>query len=149
MHELHSQIEIDATPEEVWRVLVDVERYHEWNPFIVDVHGVVQHGARLRMVMHPPGGRAVTLKPAVTEVQPKQVFEWWGHLVVRGLFDGRHRFELEPTARGTRVAQTETFTGILVPLLRRSLDTHTAAGFELMNHALKAQVERVRATAGA
>ena len=103
MHELHSQIEIDATPEEVWRVLVDVERYHEWNPFIVDVHGVVQHGARLRLVMHPPGGRAVTLKPAVTQVQPKQVFEWWGHLVVRGLFDGRHRFELEPTARGTRV----------------------------------------------
>ena len=32
MHELHSQIEIDATPEEVWRVLVDVDRYHEWNP---------------------------------------------------------------------------------------------------------------------
>ena len=82
-------------------------------------------------------------------MQPKQVFEWWGHLVVRGLFDGRHRFELEPTARGTRVAHTETFTGILVPLLRRSLDTHTAAGFELMNHALKAQVERVQATAGA
>jgi hypothetical protein len=134
MHELHSQIEIDATPAEVWRVLVDLARYHEWNPFIVGVHGVVEHGARLRMVMHPPGGRAVTLKPAVTEVRPQRVFEWWGHLVVRGVFDGRHRFELEPTAGGARVAQTETFTGILVPLL---------------NHALKAQVERIQATAGA
>jgi hypothetical protein len=149
MHELHSQIEIDATPEEVWGVLVDLERYHEWNPFIVEAHGVAEPGAGLRLVMHPPGGRAARLAPAVTELRPRQVFEWWGHVVVRGLFDGRHRFELEPTARGTRVAQTETFTGILVPLLRRSLDTHTAAGFEQMNDALKARVERTQASTGA
>ena len=149
MKELHSHIEIDAPPQEVWRVLVDLERYHEWNPFIVEARGVVEQGARLGLVMHPPGGRAVTLKPAVTEVRPREVFEWWGHLVVRGLFDGRHRFELEPTQGGTRVAQTETFTGILVPLLRRSLDTHTAAGFQVMNDALKARVERIRAATGA
>jgi hypothetical protein len=148
MKELHSHIEIDATPDEVWQVLVDLERYHEWNPFIVEAQGVVEHGAHLRLVMTPPGGRAATLKPTVTELRSQQVFEWWGHLVVRGLFDGRHRFELQPTQRGTRVAQTETFTGILVPLLSRSLDTHTAAGFEVMNDALKARVEHLHAATG-
>ena len=40
MKELRSHIEIDAPPEEVWRVLVDLERYHEWNPFMVEARGV-------------------------------------------------------------------------------------------------------------
>ena len=33
------------------------------------------------------------------------------------------------------------FTGLLVPVFARSLDAHTAAGFGLMNAALKARAE--------
>ena len=70
-----------------------------------------------------------------------EVLEWWGHLGVRGLFDGRHRFELHAAGRGTRLVQSEIFTGVLVPLVARSLDRGTAAGFALMNSALKAHAE--------
>jgi hypothetical protein len=35
----------------------------------------------------------------------------------------------------------ETFTGILVPFLARSLDAHTLPGFVAMNEALKVVVE--------
>ena len=38
--------------------------------------------------------------------------------------------------------QNETFTGALVPLLARSLDRDTAAGFALMNAALKTRAEQ-------
>ncbi len=56
----------------------------------------------------------------------------------RGLFDGRHRFELHDPPSGCRLVQRETFTGVLVPLFARSLYDNTAGGFRAMNTALKA-----------
>ena len=90
-HELHTQVDIDATPETVWSLLTDLDHYAEWNPFIVEASGDVAVGNRLTNRMQPPGGKAMTIKPAVTAVEPAQTFEWLGHLGVRGVFDGRHR----------------------------------------------------------
>ncbi len=143
MKVLHREIEIDAPPDRVWAVLTDFDRSPEWNPFVTELDGVPEVGARLRVRLAPPGGRGITLKPRVTAVEEARTFEWLGRLLVPGIFDGRHRFELEPTPTGTRFTQHETFTGVLVPLLARSLDTHTVAGFDLMNAALKARVEQV------
>jgi hypothetical protein len=140
---LATQIDIEASPEQVWEVLADLDRYSTWNPFIVEAQGLAVLDSRLRLRMSPPGGRALTLKPKVTTAVPGVVLEWLGRLPVPFLFAGRHRFELHPTRTGTRVVHSETFTGMLVPLLARSLDAHTLAGFTAMNEALKAKAETV------
>ena len=137
MKHLHTEIQIEADPAEVWAVLMDFDRYPDWNPFLVDVRGDAQPGERLRVTLSPPGARRITMRPTVTELVPGRVFEWWGHLGVRGLFDGRHRFELSSSGTGTRFVQQETFTGLLVPLLSKSLDGATAAGFTRMNEGLR------------
>jgi hypothetical protein len=142
MKQLHTEIDIDAAPEVVWEVLADLAAYGEWNPFIVEVQGELEVGAKLRVRLAPPGGRALTVRPRVTEAVSGSSFEWLGRLAVPGLFTGRHRFEIHPTSNGTKVVHTETFTGVLVALLARSLDTHTLAGFRAMNGALKARAER-------
>jgi hypothetical protein len=54
---------------------------------------------------------------------------------MQGLFDGRHAFVLKPTAGGTTLTQTETFSGLLVPLMTGVLQ-QTKKGFEKMNNAL-------------
>ena len=141
MKKLHTEIVVDARPEQVWDVLVDFEQYREWNPFIVELRGVAVLGAKLRASMSPPGGRPVTLRPRITELRPGAVLEWLGHVGVPGLFDGRHRFELEPAGSQTIVRQHEDFTGLLVPLLSRNIDGSTRRGLEAMNAALKARVE--------
>jgi hypothetical protein len=138
--QLHTEISIEATPEEVWAVLVDLERHREWNPFITEAQGEVEVGARLQVRLAPPGGRPVTLKPTVTVVEPARTLEWLGHLGIPHLFDGRHRFELHRDESATRVVQSETFGGILVPLFARMLRTKTLAGFEAMNTALRDRV---------
>ena len=145
MKQLHTEVLIEASPEQVWAVLTDFAHYGDWNPFLVSVAGVPQQGERLNVRLAPPGGRQITLKPVLTEVVTGQVLEWWGHLGVRGIFDGRHRFELHPAGAGTRLVQGEIFTGALVPLMARTLDRGTAAGFALMNAALKARAEREHA----
>ena len=141
MKHLHTEILIEADPATVWSMLTDLEQYAGWNPFLVEASGVAEPGQKLRVTLSPPGGRPITLKPRVTEVVPGRVLEWWGHLGLRGIFDGRHRFEVHPSATGTRLVQRETFTGLLVPFLAKSLDGPTAEGFALMNDALRARAE--------
>lgn len=142
-HHLHTEIEIDAAPAKVWDILTDLADYPEWNPFITSSTGTVAVGQRLVNRLEPPGGKALTFRPTVTEVDEGRVFEWLGRLGLPGLFDGRHRFELVPHGDGTRLIQTERFSGLLVPFLRTSLDTRTQAGFRAMNAALKARAEGV------
>ena len=142
MKELYTEMDIDAPAEHVWSILVQFGRYPEWNPFIVDVLGTAEPGARLRVTLSPPGGRAITMKPRVTEVVAGQTLEWLGHLGVPGLFDGRHRFELHDSPTGSRLIQREVFTGVLVPLFARSLDARTVKGFVAMNAALKRRAEQ-------
>lgn len=143
-HHIHTEIEIDASPAEVWAVLTDLDGYADWNPFVVTASGTVAVGERLVNRLSPPGGRAMTFKPTVTEVEEHRTFEWLGRLLVPGLFDGRHRFELTPTeSGGTLLTHSEHFRGILVRFMRSSLDTQTLAGFEAMNEALKGRTEQM------
>lgn len=42
METLVTEIAIDATPERVWAALIDMPRYRDWNPFIVEAEGPVE-----------------------------------------------------------------------------------------------------------
>jgi hypothetical protein len=145
-HELHTEINIDATPEVVWEILTDLDQWTNWNPFITSSAGRPELGEKLVNRMEPPGGKAMTFKPRVTVVEDATTFEWLGKLGFSGVFDGRHRFELAATPTGgTRLVQAESVDGVLVRFLRKSLDTQTIQGFELMNSALKTRAEAAMA----
>ncbi len=144
-HELHTEIDIDAPPDVVWQVLTDLDGYADWNPFITSSTGRPEVGEKLVNRLEPPGGRAMTFTPQVTVVEAGRTFEWVGRLAFSGLFDGRHRFEVEASPTGTKLTQTESFDGVLVRLMRNSLDTRIKSGFEAMNVALKASAESVAA----
>src|SRR4051794_14110782 len=122
-HEIRAEIDIEAPPDEVWAHVADLHAYADWNPFITSAEGSAEPGERLGLRMQPAGGRAMTIGPRVTAASPGSTFEWLGRLGVPGIFDGRHRFELTATASGTHLVQRETFRGVLVRPLRRSLDT--------------------------
>lgn len=140
-HQLETEIDISASPEAVWDVLTDLDRYSDWNPFVVSSQGTVAVGKRLTNRMQNPGGRAMTIKPTVTAADPGETFEWLGHLGLPGLFDARHRFELETTTNGTRLVHSEHFKGLLVRFMRKMVDTDTRDGFHAMNAALKTRAE--------
>jgi hypothetical protein len=140
--ELTTRVEIDAPPERVWAVLTDFERYHEWNPFM-NVAGRANDGARLHVELSPPGGRTSRFRPTVTRVDAPRELRWLGHLGTAGLFDGEHRFVLDPIDGGSRTSLThaESVSGVLAPVVWRFVDTATGRGFEAMNAALKTRVE--------
>jgi hypothetical protein len=141
-HQLHTEIEINAGPERVWAILADFAAYPEWNPFIRSVRGEPVQGARLEVRIQPSGAKGVTFRPSVLAADGRRELRWLGHFLFEGLFDGEHRFEIEPIAAGkVRFLHSERFSGILVPLFKGSLDRDTKSGFEEMNRALKARAE--------
>ena len=142
MKELHSEIEIDASPECVWGVLTDFPSYPQWNPFIRRISGEFEVGRRLEVRLEPPDSRGITLRPTVLRAEPNRLMRWVGHLFVPGLFDGEHTLATEPLGENrVRFVQHEAFKGVLVRLLARSLDKNTLRGFEEMNVALKERAE--------
>jgi hypothetical protein len=148
MKKLQAQIEIEATPETVWDTLMDFASYPQWNPFVTSIKGEPTVGSELRATIDPPGGKKATFKPTVTAVEPNSYFEWLGKLGLKGIFDGRHQFRIEPSPSGSTFTQSEEFTGFLAPLLMRFLDKSTRAGFEAMNVAIKDRAEQTAAKGG-
>ena len=143
MKEIRTEIEINAPASEVWSILTDFPRHAHWNPFIHNISGELRQGAQLWVVLGPPGKRAMRFKPIVQTVAPAKALRWLGHLFIPGLFDGEHIFELETAGENaTRFIQREKFSGILVGLFRKSLDTDIKNGFIAMNEALKKKVEK-------
>jgi hypothetical protein len=55
-------------------------------------------------------------------------------------FDGTHQFALEDRGGSTRLTQSETFSGILIPFTGRMI-TRTETDFRNLNQALKQRVE--------
>jgi hypothetical protein len=142
MAELRTSIEIDAAPAAVWSILADFAAYPDWNPFVRSVEGEARVGAKLRVRIAPPGGKPMTFTPTVLRAEPGQELRWLGRLVLPGIFDGEHVFELADAGEGrTRFLHHEEFRGILVPLMWGGMEASTRGGFEAMNVALKQRAE--------
>jgi hypothetical protein len=141
MHLLDTQIPINATAERVWSLLLDFPAHARWNPFIRSIEGRPEVGQSLKVFIQPPGGKGMGFRPTVLAVEPNRELRWKGKVLLPGLFDGEHYFKLEPTPGGGLIFhQGEKFSGILVPLFKRSLDA-TKEGFIAMNVALKREAE--------
>ncbi|GAB3220447.1 SRPBCC domain-containing protein [Glycomyces halotolerans] len=133
---------IDAPAHEVWAVLTDFDSYGEWNPFITAISGQLAEGERLRVTMRQSNGRPFHVRPTVLRVSPARQIRWLGRLGTGGMFDAEHYFLLEPQADGTTVlVHGERFTGVLVPLMKRTL-ADTEQSFISMNGALAERVTR-------
>jgi hypothetical protein len=123
-HELRTSIDIDASPESVCEVLVDIGAYASWNPLVTRADGALEVGG------------------TVLEVSPGRRLRRLGKVGVRGVFDAEHTLTVSGRADGgARFDQDEVFRGLLVPALRRSLDRRTLPAFHGMNRALKTRAE--------
>jgi hypothetical protein len=144
MHSISAVTDIEATPQQVWAVLADLDAYGDWNPFIRSASGQLAVGSRLTLRMVPADGRALTFHPRLLAVKPGVLLRWMGRLVMPGIFDGTHQFALEDLGGHTRLTQSETFRGALVWFTGTTI-TKTESDFRALNHALKQRVERAAA----
>ncbi|MEX0800835.1 MAG: SRPBCC domain-containing protein [Dehalococcoidia bacterium] len=141
MKRIETSIEMRATPEQLWEVLMDFPSYPSWNPMVVGIAGEARPGQRLEVEIAMKGGRTMKFEPTVVEYEPGHRFGWLGKFWLRGLFDGLHRFEVQPASSGATFVHSEEFRGLLPPFLGKVLrDTHDSV--VAMNEALAVEVAR-------
>ena len=143
MVEIQTETEIDAAPSQVWAILTNFPAYPSWNPFIMAIVGRLVEGERITAQIAPPGWGKMTFKPVLLVVKPEHELRWRGALGAGFLLSGEHAFALDRLPGGrTRFAQTETFSGLVAPLLMSGAGVQaTKEGFVAMNEALKRRAE--------
>ncbi|MEA4916920.1 SRPBCC domain-containing protein [Proteiniphilum sp.] len=137
--EIKTEILIEASPEKIWAILRDFEEYPNWNPFIVSIKGKLEEGSKIKANIKPPDGKEMIFKPTIlTKIDNKEL-SWLGKVLIDGLFDGEHKFELIDNGNGTvTFIQSEIFRGVFVWLFNPQ---KTENGFNEMNKRLKELAE--------
>jgi hypothetical protein len=144
MKENRNEIEIQATAEQVWKVLTDLEKYAEWNPLLYRGVGKVEVGEKVE-VAAKTATKDMTFLCEVVKVEPYREFAWKFHVIHPFLFRGEHIFRIEPiTEQSIRFINRERFAGILLPMQAKDLETNGLTAMIEMGVALKERLEQVK-----
>lgn len=135
--------DIKAPAPIVWRLLTDLERYQEWNPFIKQAIGVIKEGEQIAIDVYLPDSRPQWFRPRVVRVLENREFSWQGQLWFPGLLDACHSFKIMEMSGYSRLVHSEIFTGVLEPFLKAKLERNVVRGFQAMNQALKDAAESI------
>ena len=141
MRLIRTEIQITAPAARVWSILTDFKSYPSWNSFIQEIAGKAEVGALLTVKIVPPGHKPMTFKPRVLAAAPNRELRWLGRIMLPGLFDGEHSFELSDNSQSCLFRQSEEFSGILVPLMGAKMFEATRQGFMAMNDALRKRAQ--------
>ena len=141
--QIKTEIIINASPQEVWNILIDFNKYPDWNPFIKSIKGNPQIDEKLTVRIKPPKETEMIFKPKILTILINKELCWLGHFLFPGLLDGKHKFEIINNANGTiTFIHSEIFKGLLVPVFKNKLENNTKNGFIAMNKKLKELVEK-------
>lgn len=100
-----------SSPEEVWKVLTDFAGYAQWHPSLsfVDVPTEVLPGTKLRAHLSNGSDIDGEYDFTVLDYEAPRRLAWEGG--IPDVLTGQHSFALEPHDGGTRLTESEKFTG--------------------------------------
>ena len=129
---------IQATPDELWRVLSDITAWPAWDSGVTKVDGRLALGEQLTITVEANPGRAFPVK-VVTLDQPDRIVLRGG--MPLGLFTGERAYTLEDQGPATRFTMREQYTGPLAGLIFKSIPD-LGPSFQQFADGLKHQTEQ-------
>jgi hypothetical protein len=130
--------DIRAPAETIWEIITDARGYPEWDSGVERIEGNIAAGEKIKVFSEMNPGRGFPIK--VTQFEPTQRMTWTGGMPL-GLFKGVRTFRLTPGPDSTtRFEMCESFSGPLLPLMRRSMPDF-GPSFEQYGAGLKALAE--------
>jgi hypothetical protein len=110
---------INASPETIWKILIDASDWPKWNSTVTKVEGKIALGEKITVYAKVNPNRAFAL--TVSEYIPNERMVWTGGMPL-GLFKGERTYTLSPKSDGSvEFAMQEVFSGLLSPLITGSI----------------------------
>jgi len=103
-----TEMEINATPEEVWQVLTDWERLKEWSSSFIGIstEDLEEGQSFTTYFKNPITGDRIGFERVCIAYEKGRRFGWSGSITHHGTTD-HHIFSVEPTERGTTIFKQE------------------------------------------
>ena len=137
-YHISTSININADVKTVWKTFTQFDQYPEWNSFIKSIKGNVAVGEKINIEID-----GMKFSPRVLAFDQEKELTWLGSASLKGIFDGRHSFKFQENANGTTdFLHEEHFRGILVPFMKKKLQTEIVDGFKRWNETLKEKSEQ-------
>ena len=134
-------IDIHAPAEAVWSILVDVEKYGEWNPFSTRVDTTLEVGSPVDLYVDM-GLFKIKQPELIQAVEPPEMLAWGMTMGARFLLFTRREQRLEVLGESScRYHTNDAFNGLLAPLIVGLLGRIIRRGFNDVARALKARAE--------
>lgn len=138
------EIEIQASPETIHAILVDIQRWPEWTPTAKSAkrldQGPLREGSSARLAIEGAPEAVWT----VTEVRDGRGFTWEASTLGVKTVAGH---EIEPLAGGSQVRLTLDQTGLMATLFRPMIARVSKGNLAREAEGLKARAEAVEAAA--
>lgn len=140
---VQAAITINAPLSQVWAVLVDLERYGEWNIFVPSMQSSFQVGSLLTMGVRMRKWLFVKSVETITAIEHQHLLAWktrspeWFHQGER--FQVITALDAHTTQYWTR----EAFTGIFAPIVNLLFGKDLQRGFDAVAQNLKMRAESI------
>ena len=143
MKELSTAIQINSSPEILWKVITDFKNYYQWNPILQKIKGEPLIGNQLEIHLNTVGGKKRIYHPKVIKITPNHELRWKGSFIFSQIFSGERIFQIEKLGENkVNFVNKEIFSGIGVRFTPQKMEDDILASFKKMNEALKKNIER-------
>lgn len=118
MKEFSVRINIKAAPETIWKILIDAQKWLEWNTTITRIEGKIAPNEKVTVYSKVSPGRAFPLR--VSEFSPPKRMVWSDGSPL--FFKGERSYSLNTLSDGSvDFEMREAFSGLMAPLITRTI----------------------------
>jgi len=137
-----TEIEINASPQEVWTVLTDWDKLKEWSSSFIGIstNELIKGEKFVSYFKNPLTGGVMELEHVCTDYEEGKKFGWSGDII--GKVTDLHIYSVEPKQNGTTLFKQED--GLHGPhgiLLNFLAEYHMMSMYKKFNLELKERVE--------
>ncbi len=132
-----SDSNLDATPEQAWKLIGDFSTYPDWNPLAPNMKGKAKAGSRaIGMLSLGPRWLKVPFFPKIVTADAGRELRWRGGVPL--LFVADHRMIVEDNTGSPQIRHRERFHGLLVLPVKPLLGPITKGVYKRYDKSLNA-----------
>ena len=110
---VHTEVSIERSKEDVWKILTDFTTVKEWNKVLVPIDGTLELGNKVKYeFFQDEDGKPVVMEATVKQIEVGNLINQKGGTT--GILTFNHQYILSESGNSTTVQIKEEYRGVMV-----------------------------------